>query len=107
MPKQKHFSEIDSQLVLEALAIEMKLLRAKLQITQEQLALRADVNRTFVGKVESRTSQPSLLVLMRLVAALEISLPDFASALVKRVEALERVANRSGSSTVSKKRGAA
>lgn len=106
MPKQKHPPEIESQFVLEALAIEMKLLRAKLKISQEQLALRANVNRTFVGKLETQTSQPSLLVLMRLVAALEVSLPDFALALVKRIEALERVANRRGVSIPSKKRGA-
>ena len=91
MAKQQPNSDIDSQLVLEALAIELKVLRSKMQFSQEQLALRANVNRTFVGKLEARASQPSLLVLMRLLAALEVSLPDFSCALVQRIATLERV----------------
>ncbi len=94
MVKQHIELEVESAIILEALAIELKVLRAKLAISQEQLALRAGVNRTFVGKIETKTSQPSLLVLLRLLKALEVSFPEFAQALMERVTMLDHVKKR-------------
>ena len=56
--------------LLNALANVLRSLRSELGISQEQLALRANVDRTFVGKLESARHQPSLAVVFKLSQAL-------------------------------------
>lgn len=41
--------------------------------SQEQLAERADLNRSFVGEIERGAATPSLLTLAKLALALELS----------------------------------
>ena len=67
--------------LLEAFANVLRSLRSELGISQEQLALRANVDRTFVGKLESARHQPSLGVVFKLSQALGKS-PDQLVALV-------------------------
>ena len=55
-------------------------------ISQEALALSADVHRTFVSQMERRIRQPTLTTLCKLSEALEIQ----PSTLVARVEKLLR-----------------
>jgi transcriptional regulator with XRE-family HTH domain len=52
--------------LLQAFAIVLRDLRRELALSQEQLALRAGVDRTFVGKLESGRHQPSLAVVFKL-----------------------------------------
>ena len=55
-----------------------------LGISQEQLALRAEVNRTFVGKMETAKNQPTLAVMYRLSEGLECEMPALLDSVLKR-----------------------
>ena len=72
------------QALLKALGAEVKARRANLGISQEELALRADVNRTFVGKIELAMNQPTLSVLLRLSEGLQTPLPELIESVLKR-----------------------
>lgn len=76
-------SDLDFAL-LRSFAAELKARRMALGISQEQLALRAEVNRTFVGKMETAKNQPTLAVMYRLSEGLECEIPDLLSAVLKR-----------------------
>ena len=54
---------------------EIRKIRAEVGISQERLALEADVDRSFLSKMERGIRQPSLTVLLKLCRALEYS-PD-------------------------------
>lgn len=58
--------------------------RTAQDISQEALALSADVDRTFVSQMERGIRQPTLTTMFKLAGALEVS----ASALVTRTEKL-------------------
>jgi transcriptional regulator with XRE-family HTH domain len=64
-----------------ALAETIKELRAKAGITQEELADRASVHRTYVSQLERGLKSPTLEVLFRLAHALEAD-PDHMVAMV-------------------------
>lgn len=70
--------------LLRSFAAELKSRRTALGISQEQLALLAEVNRTFVGKIETGKNQPSLAVMYRLSEGLECSLPEMLMCVLKR-----------------------
>jgi transcriptional regulator with XRE-family HTH domain len=52
-------------------------LRKELEFSQEALALKADVDRTYVTDVENGRRNVSLEILERLIKALNISIADF------------------------------
>ena len=56
--------------------------RAELELTQEEVARRADISKMHLSKIENGGGNPSLGTLRRLAAALELS----ASELVGRTE---------------------
>lgn len=58
--------------LLNAFAIELKVQRNLLGISQEELAHRAGVDRTFVARLELGQNQPSLSVLFRLCEGLVV-----------------------------------
>ena len=55
----------------------LRQLREERGWSQEQLAERADLNRSYVGEVERGNAIPSLITLSKLAAALEIRLSSF------------------------------
>lgn len=55
-------------------------LRKELELSQEALALKADVDRTYVTDVENGRRNVSLEILERLIKALKISIADFFNA---------------------------
>lgn len=57
--------------------------RFKLDISQEELAFRAEVDRTFVSRIERGIRQPTISTIIGLSKALEIS----ASELIRETEA--------------------
>lgn len=63
-------------------------------ISQEQLALRAEVNRTFVGKMETAKNQPTLAVMYRLTQGLECDMPELLGSVLKRYRKEVRYLNR-------------
>jgi transcriptional regulator with XRE-family HTH domain len=52
-------------------------LRKELELSQEGLALKAEVDRTYVTDVEAGRRNVSLEVLERLIKALEVSVSEF------------------------------
>ena len=72
--------------LLKALATEIKALRAVLGISQEELAHRAGLNRTFVGKLEVAQTQPSITVLFQLAEALGLETVELVANITKRIK---------------------
>jgi len=70
--------------VVKAAATEIKARRALLEISQEELAHRAEVHRSFIAKLEVGRSQPTLAVLVRLASALEVDAGALVQSILKR-----------------------
>lgn len=70
--------------VIKAAAAEIKARRGRLEISQEELAHRADIHRSFVAKLEVAQSQPSLAVLLRIADALQVDAAELVASVVKR-----------------------
>lgn len=68
--------------LIEALALEVKVRREELALTQEDLAGRMQMDRPYISMIEVARKQPTLSVLFRLAQGLDLSL----SALMERVE---------------------
>lgn len=64
------------------LGAELKKARLKAGLTQEELAFRANVHRTYVSMLERDKGSPTLDTLMKLCAALGIRASD----MVRRIE---------------------
>ncbi len=72
--------------LLKALATEIKSLRTGLGVSQEEIAHRAGLNRTFVGKIEVAQTQPSFTVLIQLADALEVDAVELVANIIKRTK---------------------
>ncbi|CRM89472.1 anaerobic benzoate catabolism transcriptional regulator [Pseudomonas sp. 22 E 5] len=68
------------------LAENIRLMRRIKNLTQEQLALMAEVDRTYVSQIERCTGNPSLMVLCKLANILEVT----TSQLLTEPDALRR-----------------
>jgi transcriptional regulator with XRE-family HTH domain len=79
--------------VLRAVAAEIKARRGQLNISQEELAHRAGVHRSFVARLEVAETQPSLAVLFRLAAALDVDVGEMTSAIARRASKEAKVRN--------------
>ena len=84
--------------LLKAFAAEIKARRGELQISQDELAYRAGLSRTFLGKIEIAQNQPSLTALFKLADGLQVSPDD----LVKGVKSRLRKEERRGTSSTHK-----
>ncbi len=62
--------------LMKAFAAELKARRSDLGISQEELAFRCQVNRTFIAKLELAQNQPSLSVLLKIADGLGAELPE-------------------------------
>ncbi len=62
--------------VLVALGGAIKRIRLEKEISQERLALLAEVDRSYVGRVERGDNNVAILTLARLARALDISIAD-------------------------------
>ena len=75
-----------NEILLKALAAEIKSLRTGLGLSQEELAHRAGLNRTFIGRLEVAQTQPSLTVLFQLANALEVDAAELVANITKRAK---------------------
>lgn len=57
----------------------IRFLRKELKLSQEALALKAGLDRTYVASIENGTRNVSILNIERLASALNVSLSDFFS----------------------------
>ncbi|MGX5651787.1 helix-turn-helix domain-containing protein [Hydrogenophaga borbori] len=80
--------------VLRAAAAEIKARRASLKISQEELAHRAELHRSFVARLEVAQTQPSLAILFRLAEALGVDIVDLTGAIATRYRKEQRQARR-------------
>ena len=63
--------------IKEKVGQRIRQLRKELELSQEALALKAEVDRTYVTDVEAGRRNVSLEILERLIKALDISFTDF------------------------------
>ena len=70
--------------LLEAFAAELRARRSALSLSQEELAHRAGINRTYIAKLELSRNQPTLGVLHQLAVALNNELPEMLEATLAR-----------------------
>ena len=61
---------------LTALAQKIKNVRKQANISQEQIALIADVDRSFISRLERGVANPSYLLLLQISKALNVSVKD-------------------------------
>ena len=80
--------------LMRAFAGELKARRSELGISQEELAHRSDVNRTFVAKLELAQNQPTLTVLLKLAGGLEVELPELLQVTLKRYKTEARLSKK-------------
>lgn len=83
-----------NQLLIEALAVEVKARRLELGFTQEDLAAQCNIDRPFISLIEVGRKQPSISVLYALCVALQFSFADFAERIERRYQKQQRVARR-------------
>ena len=63
--------------IKERVGQRIRQLRKELELSQEALALKAEVDRTYVTDVEAGRRNVSLEILERLIKALDVSFTDF------------------------------
>ena len=61
--------------MLKLLARNVKKLRSRLDISQEVLAMNADIDRTYVSQIERAIGNPSVLILVKISNALHVDVP--------------------------------
>ena len=83
-----------NEALLEAFAAELRFRRSAVGLSQEALALRADVNRTYVAKLELARNQPTLSVLLKLAVALGVELPDLIQGALVRYQRSQHKATK-------------
>ena len=68
------------------MAVEIKARRHTLELSQEELAGRCDIDRPYISLMEIARKQPTISVLLRLAEGLEYSLPEFMRRVMKRYQ---------------------
>lgn len=64
-------------MITEKVGIRIRELRNELNLSQEKLALKADVDRTYLAGVEQGKRNPSIKSLEKIINALGLSFHDF------------------------------
>jgi len=80
--------------LIKALAAEIKARRGKIGISQDELAYRAGLSRTFVAKIEIALNQPSITALFKLADGLETLPDELVRAVAVRLRKEERAEGR-------------
>lgn len=75
---------IRDKALITAFADELRSRRVGLGVSQEELAHRAGLNRTYVAKLELATNQLTLTALHLLAQALDVPLNDLMAAVLAR-----------------------
>lgn len=71
----------DPDVALERLGRRLRVRRAELGVTQEGVANRAQLNRTYVGEIERGEASPTLTTLIALAQGLEMTLAELVDGL--------------------------
>ena len=84
-----------NQVLIDALAIEVKARRSELGYTQEDLAGRCELDRPFISLIEVGRKQPTISVLYLLSRGLDLSFTEFADRIERRLRKQLRANTRS------------
>ncbi len=84
-----------NQELIDALAVEIKARRLELTYSQEDLAGHCELDRPYISLIEVGKKQPTISVLYRLAAALDLSFEEFARRIDRRYK-LDARARASG-----------
>jgi transcriptional regulator with XRE-family HTH domain len=71
-------------------AEELKRLRLKAGLTQEEVAARAKVTREYVSMLEAKKYSPTIEVFIRLCRAVEVAPADVIATVERMIEGLKR-----------------
>jgi transcriptional regulator with XRE-family HTH domain len=64
-------------MIRKAIGLRIKELRANASITQEELAFRAELDRTYINSVENGRRNLSIVNIGKIADALDLSIKDF------------------------------
>lgn len=64
-------------MICEAMGNRIRLLRKQRGLSQERLALKADIDRTYLAGIESGRRNATIVSIEKIVNALEISMKEF------------------------------
>lgn len=85
----------DREQIAVAFGRALRAERERAAISQEELAFRAGVDRTFISRAERGVRQPALTTVFMLADALEISASDLVGASEKQIVTLNNAPTRS------------
>ena len=81
--------------ILQLVGERIRALRIERGLSQEQLALKAELNTSFIGQIERGIKSPTITSLEKLVNALDIKFEDFfsfeAPSTIKDTSVIERI----------------
>ena len=72
----ERMNKLNDKEILKSFAFRVRLLRVKLGISQEELAERAGLHRTYIGMVERMERNPSLICIHKIAQGLNISIKE-------------------------------
>lgn len=87
----QRMTKVQDAALAEAFAAQLRHLRKEVGLSQEQLAHRAGVDRTFVGKLEQGKHQPSLAVVFALAHAVDKTPEDLIALVRQRISAVNNI----------------
>ena len=67
------------EMMCSLLGENVRAFRQELGLSQEELAFRAELDRTYISQIERGVSNPSLLVLIKISSVLKVELVDLLS----------------------------
>lgn len=77
-----------NDLLIRAFSAAIKSRRLELQLTQEDLAGRIELDRPYITLLEAGTKQPTISVLWRIATGLELTVSELVALVDKRLAAL-------------------
>jgi len=86
-----------NELLIRAFSAAIKARRLHLQITQEDLAGRIELDRPYITLLESGTKQPTISVLWRIAMGLEMTVAELAELVDERLAKMSRIERRQSS----------
>mgnify|MGYP000935140633 CR=1 FL=1 len=77
-----------NDLLIRAFSVAIKLRRLELQLTQEDLAGRIEIDRPYITALEAGTKQPTISVLWRIARGLDLTVSELAVLVDRRLAEL-------------------
>lgn len=76
-----------NDLLIRAFSVAIKLRRLEMQLTQEDLAGRIEIDRPYITALEAGTKQPTISVLWRIAKGLDLTVSELAALVDTRLAA--------------------